>query len=414
MERQKPVLWLLTAIVAGCLTLLSLAGILLACWLPGREADSTPILLAGVGLVGLAFSIALLRVSLNAWHGRPAPTVYSRRRWLVLLVGWLLMGVGAFVLPAPLHSTVWFAPFHLAMIACPALLLFSFVILAAGREAAPTRRQTVISVGGGIFFMGAAMLLELVGLLFSSFFVVLLAALTSAGQAEVDRLLATMQHWAQLSPDEISLEALLALLASPVILGILALTLAVFTPIIEEIGKTVFIALLGYWKRPGLLTAFLWGVASGLGFAIVEGIYNGGLGLLDMDSWLVGVAVRIPATAMHALTSGIVGLGWGCFWQRRRRWVLPLSYLAALSFHGLWNLSAVGFIGGVASAAIAFPDGSFLPGTVVGIIGIGLLTLLALLTPVGLFGIPLMLKKRATAASICSNDFSCSNCQHSD
>ncbi len=399
MERQKPVLWLLTAIVAGCLALVGLASILLACWLPTHEADSTPILLAGVGLVGLAFSIALLRVSLNAWHGRPSPAVYSRRRWLALLVGWLLMGVGAFVLPSPLHSTFWFAPFHLAMIAFPALLLFSFVTLAAGREAAPTRRQTVISVGGGIFFMGGAMLLELIGLLFNSFFVTLLAALTPAGRAEVDRLLATTQHWAQLAPDEISLESLLAMLASPVILGVLALTLAVFTPIIEEIGKTVFVALLGYRKRPGLLTAFLWGVASGLGFAIVEGIYNAGMGLPALDSWFIGVTVRIPATAMHALTSGMVGLGWGCFWQQRRRWVLPLSYLAAMSFHGLWNLSAVGIIGGVASAAIAFPDGSFLPGTVMGFIGVGFLALLALLTPVGLFGIPLMLRKKATTGT---------------
>lgn len=399
MERQKPVLWLLSAIIAGCLALLNLAGILLAFWLPDREADFTPILLACAGLVGLVFSMALLRVSLNAWHGRPSPTVYSRRGWPVLLVGWLLMGVGAFVLPSPLHSTVWFAPFHLAMIAFPALLLFSFVILAAGREAAPTRRQTVISVGGGIFFMGGAMLLELVGLLFNSFLVVLLAALTPAGQVEVDHLLATMQHWAQLAPDAISPESLLALLASPVILAVLALTLALFTPIIEEIGKTVFVALLGYRKRPGLLTAFLWGVASGLGFAVVEGIYNGGMGLLSMDAWLVGVTMRIPATAMHALTSGLVGLGWGCFWQRRRRWVLPLSYLAAMSFHGLWNLSAVGIIGGAASAAIAFPDGAFLPGTVVGFIGVGFLSFLALLTPVGLFGIPLMLRKKATTGT---------------
>ncbi|MCD6345185.1 MAG: PrsW family intramembrane metalloprotease [Anaerolineae bacterium] len=399
MERQKPILWLLTAIVAGCLMLVSSAGILLAFWLPGREADSTPILLACAGLVGLAFAIALLGVSRNAWHGRPSPTVYSRRSWLVLLGGWVLMGVGAFVLPAPLHSAVWFAPFHLAMIAFPALLLFSLVTLAAGREAAPTRRQTVISVGGGIFFMGGAMLLELLGLLFNSFLVVMLAALTPAGQVEVDRLLATMQHWAQLAPDEISLESVLALLASPVILGILALTLAVFTPIIEEIGKTVFIALLGYWKRPGLLTAFLWGVASGLGFAIVEGIFNGGLGLLDMNNWFVGVTMRIPATAMHALTSGLVGLGWGCFWQQRRRWVLPLSYLAALSFHGLWNLSAVGIIGGVAFSATAFPALSFSSSTMVGFLCLGFLTFLVLLTPVGLLGIPLMLRKKAPAGT---------------
>ena len=399
MERQKTTLWLLTAIVAGCLTLVSSAGILLAFWLPGREADSTPILLACAGLVGLAFSIALLSVSLNAWHGRPSPTVYSCRRWLVFLVGWILMGVGAFVLPSPLRSAVWFAPFHLAMIVFPALLLFSLVMLVAGPEAAPTRRQTVISLGGGVLFIGGAVFLELVGLLLSSFFVTLLATLTPAGQAEVERLSVVLQRWAQLAPAPISQETLLSLLASPVILGILALTLAVFTPIIEEIGKTVFIALLGYWKRPGLLTAFLWGVASGLGFAIVEGIYGGGLGLLDMNNWFVGVAMRIPATAMHALTSGLVGLGWGCFWQQRRRWVLPLAYLAAMSFHGLWNLNAVGIIGSMASFGDASLDLSFSPSTVVGFLSLGFLALLVLLTPVGLFGIPLMLRSRATTGT---------------
>ena len=399
MERQRPILWLLTAIVAGCLLLVSSAGILLAFWLPGAEADPTPILLAGVGLAGLAFFGALLSASLNAWRGKPSPTVYSRRSWLVLLGGWVLMGAGAFVLPAPLHSAVWFAPFHLAMITFPALLLFSLVMLVAGPEAAPTRRQTLISLGGGVFFMGLVLLLELLGLLFSSFFVTLLAALTPAGQTEVERLSAILQRWAQLAPATISQETLLSLLASPVILGILALMLAVFAPIIEEISKTVFIALLGYWKRPDLLTYFLWGVASGLGFAIIEGIFSGGLGLMNMNDWAMGVAARIPATAMHALASGLVGLGWGCFWQRRRRWVLPLAYLAAMSFHGLWNLNVVGIIAGAVPAVTTLSMPSFSLSTMVGFFCLGFLAFLILLTPVGLLGIPLMLRRRTTAGT---------------
>ena len=94
---------------------------------------------------------------------------------------------------------------------------------------------------------------------------------------------------------------------------------------------------------------------------------------------------------MHCLTSGLVGLGWGWFWQGRK-WVLPLAYGVAIVFHGLWNLAVILGLSGVGLTASVPPAGYLAIG-----LGVLLEVSLALVALLSLVLIPLVLRKRAAA-----------------
>jgi PrsW family intramembrane metalloprotease len=96
----------------------------------------------------------------------------------------------------------------------------------------------------------------------------------------------------------------------------------------------------GAGRRLTRLDGFLFGVAAGAGFAIVEGILNGTLALRISGSWASLMIFRGSAAAMHCLASGLVGLGWQAIIVERR-WLRGLGLgLLAVILHGAWNASA--------------------------------------------------------------------------
>jgi RsiW-degrading membrane proteinase PrsW (M82 family) len=160
----------------------------------------------------------------------------------------------------------------------------------------------------------------------------MMAPLFPNGNNEVMRLTTMVDQWMVMPPT--TMEEIVPLISSPVVIVIITITLGFITPLIEEFGKTLIMCAMRIWQRPGLTQSFVWGAACGLGFALVEGVGNGALGLGDVGGWLGGAGARSLATAMHMLASGLMGLGWGMLWQKRW-WGLPLSYVAAVVFHGL-------------------------------------------------------------------------------
>ena len=74
----------------------------------------------------------------------------------------------------------------------------------------------------------------------------------------------------------------------------------------------------GTGRRLTRLDGFLFGVAAGVGFAIVEGILNGTLALRMSGAWAGLMVFRGSAAAMHCLASGLVGLGWQAILVERR------------------------------------------------------------------------------------------------
>jgi hypothetical protein len=143
--------------------------------------------------------------------------------------------------------------------------------------------------------------------------------------------------------------ALNPLVSSPAVLLAALLVFAGIIPLIEESVKTVGVGLLAY-RHPSLSQAYMWGLASGAGFALAEGLFNttGGLG-----AWGFVVSLRVGATLLHCFTAGLTGMAW-YYVVVERRWSAGLGLFAGgLALHGLWNALA----GGMAVISLGVGDG---------------------------------------------------------
>jgi hypothetical protein len=155
---------------------------------------------------------------------------------------------------------------------------------------------------------------------------------------------------------------------------------AVLVPLIEEALKTMVV-----WpwlfKASSSAKALMGGILGGSGYALFEAIFlsQGGA------SWLPIMVGRAGATMMHAFTTGLAswGLAEGFVQKRWNRMIF--SYLLSVTFHGLWNFSAVAVAltdnlvaqnNDVPSIIMAFRDGGPI--------------YIILLSMVAVFGIPWM------------------------
>ncbi len=351
--------------------------------------EGVVVAVAGYGLISLTAGFCLCGVGLRGWQNCSARRFHSKWAWGVFLALSLSIGAIGVSFPAERQSGFLFAPIHFALITLPGLMLFSVVSLLAGSDAAISVRRMLLAVIGGVSSIILALPVEFVGMMFSGLVGVAFTLVTPGGEAEIDRIIQLMMRWVETPPSDES--EIMGMLASPLVLITLGLTLAVITPIVEEFGKTLVMGFLGIWSRPSLLPSFLMGAACGLGFAWFEGVGSGALGLGASSAWGISVSMRFLATAMHALTSGILGLGWGWFW-RRRRWALPLCYAVSVLIHGLWNLNVVLSLAGAALRAT-----SEVTGTVVIIAGVSVQVALTGMVLVALVSIPLVLRRREGA-----------------
>lgn len=135
---------------------------------------------------------------------------------------------------------------------------------------------------------------------------------------------------------------LVTALASPWVL-VLLIDLAAVAPLTEEFAK----ALGAVVARPiDRRQAFLFGVAAGAAFAIIENVLYASLGLVFGSPWPVMSVGRSMGAAVHPLACGLVMLGWWEWRQRRNIGSLLKGYLAGVGVHALWNgsLLVVGII----------------------------------------------------------------------
>jgi len=389
MEKPLPqALWIITAVTGAALLAVSILGVVLIFILPQAAADTMALVLMSLSVVGFLLGIGLLWAGWSGGRRLPAPQIYTRWGWAVcLLLILVLVGV-AFLTPEDWQQRPIFAPFHLGLAALPAFFLLALMTLTAGRYRALTFRELIGALSGGAASILIALPSEIIGFVLSAVVVVLVALVLPGGAAEINRMGAMVERWRLMPPAD--MEQMMEALASPIVLVMLFLVFVVIAPVVEEVGKTLVMGVMGFWHRPSLTQTFIWGAACGLGFALVESVTNGANGLGEIWGWLGGMGTRALAAAMHMLASGIVGLGWGFFW-RKRRWGLPLAYVIAILLHSLWNLNAVMSIAGTAIGTVTSPIGF-----IIAALGIGLMIILALFTPLALIGMPVLLRAYET------------------
>ncbi|HEX9925182.1 MAG TPA: PrsW family glutamic-type intramembrane protease, partial [Anaerolineae bacterium] len=271
------------------------------------------LLVVGVGLGGAL-----------AWHGRRAVRRESSDLlrlpafWLLLLFYLPIIIVGQILISLDLWPALTFPVFHILAAAIPPLAILAFAARMF-KATLPRWRDVILQLTSGIFLstlIGFIAEIVLGALLFLA--VALGAALTPIGLASLERLAENLQDpFLIQNPDN-----LLSLIMSPPVLVTGAIIVVVLAPLIEELIKPLGVYLMSY-RRPSRAQVFLWGLASGAGFALAENLFNTIAGL---DVWAVVMVFRLGGTAMHCLGSGLVALGWRDFLVERHPWPLVRAY----------------------------------------------------------------------------------------
>jgi len=298
--------------------------------------------------LGLGMGAILATVGWRAWQGKASRPFHPRRTWPLWAVFLLLLTAGLAISLLDLASDYALPPINTAMM----LLLPMLILAPAGRllgGAGGTRR----GVAGGLLSgaslgTGLALFIEMVLLVTFAAGAVLLG-LIPAELYDLESL-QELENQA-LSADS---EMLLNLITPGVLLLVLAFV-AIATPLVEEVTKTLGMGLAGVWVRPTPAQAFLLGVASGAGFALAENLLNGAI--IDTELWGLLVFGRLAATLMHCATGGLVGWGWGEMWTAHKPGRLALAFALSVGVHSLWNGLAVG-AAVVGLAAIGQSDGT--------------------------------------------------------
>ena len=230
--------------------------------------------------------------------------------------------------------------------------------------------------------------------------VVLLLAAIAAGAlyliVDPQQVVALQRLVTQLSTvarPEDALAVLGPVLTSPVSLVVALLAVAVATPFVEEVAKSVPV-----WLQQGRLSkgahGFWAGALSGAGFALVEGI-------MVSSSTSEGLAfiliLRAGSSVMHIVASSLAGWGIGAFRSTGKVSRAVAGYLAAMGVHSIWNAVVVTIGYGGLRTAYGTPQPD-LAGLVLSMVGGMMLIALIGLLPAAVIGLNLRFRSRSTVS----------------
>jgi RsiW-degrading membrane proteinase PrsW (M82 family) len=316
-ETYQKVLSIL-ALIACCL--LILGGLLLLVILVALPLANSGQDLSSVTLVAMAAIFALAGGGAGFYHSiraltrQPSAPLSLPHYGLLAAASLAVLGTGLalFALNQPAGSLALTEPLILLSGILPA---FTFLALALQRLQVNVswRRMTLALTSGATLSIGAALVLELI----------------------LTWFLALTFNISTLDPTNFNPGS-----SPSVAIGFLIL-LAVGAPVVEETTKQISgFLLLPRIKRPQ--EAFLIGLASGIGFAMVETADYIGSGQAD---WIDIAIQRVGAGLLHGMGAAMAGLGWYYLIKgrgMRRRWLIGFGCLIyAYVQHAIFNGGAV-------------------------------------------------------------------------
>lgn len=250
------------------------------------------------------------------------------RPTLLIFLFPVVLLLGFWISLKPTISWLALPPLHVLAIGLPVLWLLFLAV----RQLPLGSKQRMWGVFGSGLVLGPALILvsELVAL----FVLVLIGIIVISGQPELVQQLQTLaQHlqFGNASP-EMVFQLLSPYLSRPaVLLSVLSFG-AVVVPLIEEVLKPIGVWLLvGYDLSPA--AGFAAGALSGAGYALFESLALSSNG----EAWIYLVVARIGTAVIHILTAGLMGWALVQAWGKKRYLRLAVTYLTAVSIHGLWN-----------------------------------------------------------------------------
>jgi hypothetical protein len=308
---------------------------------PGSVPVDGAVTGVAVAVLGLSLGGALAWHAGNALRQRDSALFQPLPVWLLLLLYLPVIALGQSFIFFDLWPALTLPPFHLLAAAIPSFTVLAF----AGRAFKPAHlrwREVVVQFSGGALLatfiaLTAEIILGLVLLLILS----VAWSLLANGSIRPMELLTQLQdsRWLE-NPDNLQ-----QLILYPPIAITLVAIFVVIGPLVEELAKLLGVILMSY-RHPSPAQVFLWGLAGGAGFALVENLFNTTLAL---EAWLFIMLLRVGATAMHCLATGLTALGWQRLLVERRPWKLLGLYIISIVIHALWNILVIG-VSGVAIA----------------------------------------------------------------
>ncbi|MCJ7435235.1 MAG: PrsW family intramembrane metalloprotease [Anaerolineales bacterium] len=128
-------------------------------------------------------------------------------------------------------------------------------------------------------------------------------------------------------------------LLKPAVLALVLTYTSLAIPMIEELFKPI-----GVWlfvrqiKTP--MAGFAMGILSGTAYALVE---NLGMTAQAGAGWPAIVIARAGAGLLHVANTGLMGWAIASLVNEKKIARFFLTYIATVTFHGLWNSASIGF-----------------------------------------------------------------------
>lgn len=184
--------------------------------------------------------------------------------------------------------------------------------------------------------MPVVLLVELV--LF--FFIFIILAVWLSGQPELlSQIMTYSERIANGLIDPMEVEQLATnIISQPIFLNGIILVVAVLVPLIEELLKPMAIWFLA-GKRLTPSQGFVGGLIGGACFAMLESL--GAVGIPAESEWLILLFGRTGTGLLHVTLSGLVGWGFASAFYNQNWGRAILTYLGAVTIHGLWNFFAL-------------------------------------------------------------------------
>ncbi len=252
----------------------------------------------------------------------------KRLRWSILLFP-LVVLAGDWVSQRPSLSIVFLPPLHLLALGLPVLWFLwigvrelplgppqrAWGVFAGGLVLGPVVILTAEALAAvGIFALAVAFVATRPGL--AQAMTGLVEELGTAVQQDPERVLALLEPY----------------LSHPAVIATTLIFAAGIVPVIEESLKPMGVWILGR-RRISPAEGFAAGLLSGAGFALFENLALAS----QANSWALAVTARTVTALLHIVTAGLMGWALAEAWRMRRYERLVLTFLAAVTIHGLWN-----------------------------------------------------------------------------
>ena len=283
---------------------------------------------------------------------------------------------GGLVTLAELQWLSWiFLPILTLLVVLPPIWLF-LGIASNGIELGPRWRFfTILGLGlsVGPFMMMVAEIVMLAVLIVAG------AVYISFAHPDVINELNAIVGMMNTNMDENAILSVLSpYLTNPAVIAIGMGYIALLVPLVEELLKPLAVWLFAK-SIDSPAQGFALGVISGGAFAIFESLNASSNGT---TSWAIIVTARTGTTALHMVTSGLVGWGIASAFKERRIGRLLAAYVSAVLVHGLWNAATFGIAIASLGESVGRPEWiyryapAFLGGLVV--MAVGIIAVLAL------------------------------------